>query len=175
MTGQLQTADAAEYDAVLDFYRLVTERMQGRSNSGGWKWGVYPALSFLKESLDRGELYVMREENGYLAAVILNSSANEGYEGLPWKADCSPEEVLIPHALAVRPDRWNQGVGRLVAQDVLRIAREQRKKAVRLDVLGTNLAARRLYPSVGFTFVQSKALYYEDTGLTEYLMYEYVL
>ena len=42
------------------------------------------------------------------------------------------------------------------------------EKAVRLDILGTNTAAERLYTRCGFRFVQAKQMYYDDTGWTEY-------
>ncbi len=46
------------------------------------------------------------------------------------------------------------------------------QKAVRLDILGTNSVAESLYTSCGFQFVQQKIMFYEDTGWTEYKMYE---
>lgn len=51
-------------------------------------------------------------------------------------------------------------------------ARESGKKAMRLDILATNTAAEKLYTSVGFRFVEAKELFYEDTGLTAYKMFE---
>ena len=50
-----------------------------------------------------------------------------------------------------------------------------KEKKVRLDILGTNTAAERLYTGCGFRFVQAKDMFYEDTGWTEYKMYERVL
>lgn len=41
-------------------------------------------------------------------------------------------------------------------------------RTVRLDILGTNNAAERLYTRCGFRFVQAKQMYYDDTGWTEY-------
>ena len=53
------------------------------------------------------------------------------------------------------------------------LARRTGKQAVRLDILGTNRAAERLYTGMGFQFVQAKTLFYEDTGWTEYKLYEW--
>ena len=44
---------------------------------------------------------------------------------------------------------------------------------MRLDILGTNAAAERLYTGMGFQFVQAKTMFYEDTGWTEYKLYEW--
>ena len=52
------------------------------------------------------------------------------------------------------------------------MARAEHKKAVRLDVLGAYQPAERLYTGCGFRFVAAKELFYEDTGWTEYKMFE---
>lgn len=46
---------------------------------------------------------------------------------------------------------------------------------MRLDILGGNTAAERLYRSMGFRFVAAKDMFYEDTGRAEFLMYELML
>lgn len=46
---------------------------------------------------------------------------------------------------------------------------------MRLDILGTNAGAERLYTGMGFRFVQARTLFYEDTGWTEYRLFEYPL
>ena len=60
----------------------------------------------------------------------------------------------------------------MVVENVLNLARMQNKKAVRLYVLGACEAAERLYTGCGFQFVEAKDMYYEDTGWTEYKMFE---
>ena len=81
--------------------------------------------------------------------------------------------MLIPHALAVSPALQGQGIGRAVVAQVQDLARRAGKRAVRLDILGTNAAAERLYTGMGFQFVQAKTMFYEDTGWTEYKLYEW--
>lgn len=82
------------------------------------------------------------------------------------------EKVLIPHALAVIPKQQGSGVGKKIVEEILQYARSQGKKAVRLDILGKNEVAEKLYTKCGFKFVQAKTMFYEDTGWTEYKMYE---
>ena len=50
-----------------------------------------------------------------------------------------------------------------------------RQKAIRLDVLAANVSAQRFYLSRGFEYCGTVKLFYEDTGLTEFLLYEYIL
>ena len=150
-------ANLEDFHRIKQFYWDLIDEMSDQNDKIGWKKGIYPTDSFLQESLDRGELFVLEEGGGLCASVILNSACNEGYAGVTWSIECGENEILVPHALAVSPSR--QG----------------KEKKVRLDILGTNTAAERLYTGCGFRFVQAKDMFYEDTGWTEYKMYERVL
>jgi len=48
-------------------------------------------------------------------------------------------------------------------------------KAIRLDVLASNRPAQKLYTTMGFICMNTIQLFYEDTGLTDFLLYELVL
>ena len=62
-----------------------------------------------------------------------------------------------------------------MVREAIRTAGENGQKAVRLDVLGTNIPAQKLYSSMGFQYRDTIQLFYEDTGLTDYMLYEYLL
>lgn len=117
-------------------------------------------------------MYTLTENDALCAYVILNSECNEGYRDCPWSIVCSDDDVLIPHTLAVNPKMQGKGIGKIVVKNILAIAKSENKKAVRLDVLGACKAAERLYLGCGFQFVAAKNMYYEDTGRTEYKMFE---
>lgn len=165
-------AQESDFRIIRDFYWDLIDEMEAENDKIGWKKGIYPTDSFLKQSLSNGELYLLTDGDNLCACVILNSAANEGYEGVPWSIECENKDVLIPHALAVSPKIQGQGIGAQLVNEIISAARSENKKAIRLDILGTNTAAERLYTKCGFRFVQAKQLFYEDTGQTEYKMYE---
>lgn len=171
---ELRYAESHEYEAVRSFYWELIDQMANRTDTVGWKKGIYPSDLFLRESIENKELYVMDHTEGYAASVILNSRWNPGYEGLPWGIECGRDEILVPHALAVRYTLQGQGIGGKVVGNIIRIAGERKMKTVRLDILHGNTAAERLYAGAGFRFVASREMFYEDTGWTEYRMYEYI-
>lgn len=138
----------------------------------GWEKGIYPSDKFLLDSLQNRELYMLTDDNTLCACVILNNRCNEGYIGCHWGVVCESDEVLIPHALAVNPALQRKGIGKIVVEHIINIAKAEHKKAVRLDVLSACKAAERLYISCGFRFVEAKNMFYDDTGWTEYKMYE---
>lgn len=168
-----QKASPNEFDRIRAFYWALIDAMAADNDKIGWKKGIYPTDEFLRDSLERGTLYTLTHQQQLAACVIVNSDTNEGYAGVPWRVDCADSEVLIPHALAVSPALQGQGIGRAVVAQVQALARRAGKRAVRLDILGTNVAAERLYTGMGFQFVQAKPMFYEDTGWTEYKLYEW--
>lgn len=167
----LRKADVNEFDAIRAFYWEVIDLMPDAKV--GWIKGVYPSDGFIAGSLENGELYVLDgEEGGYAAAVIVNSLTNEGYAGIRWMLDLKDDEVITPHALAVHPRLQGQGIGKKVVDGVVEIARLNGKRAVRLDVLAGNTPAEKLYTGKGFRFIEAKTMFYEDTGWTEFRMFE---
>lgn len=170
-----ERADATEFERIKEFYWNLIDAMRDQNDRIGWKKGIYPTDEFLRESLSKGEFFTLKDNNILYGCVILNSECNEGYQGLPWSIDCQEEDVFVPHALAVDPAQQGEGLGAKIVHEIFRYAREQHKKAVRLDILGTNVMAERLYTKCGFQFVEAKNMFYEDTGWTEYKMYEYNL
>ena len=157
-----QKAYINDFERIKSFYWDLIDEMQDQNDVIGWKKGIYPTDEFLQESLLRGELFTL-EEDGQLYACT------------PWSLNCRDDEVLIPYALGVRPAQQGKGVGQRVVEEILQYARVNGKKAVRLDILGQNAVAEKLYTKCGFQFVQAKTMFYEDTGWTEFKMYEFNL
>lgn len=170
-----QKAKTEDLRRVRDFYWNLIDEMKYENEKIGWKKGMYPTDEYLQDSILNGELYLLTNESGLCACVILNSACNEGYSDIPWRLGCPSDEVLIPHALAVSPAMQGRGIGTKLVHEIIRKAKSEGKKAVRLDILGTNEAAERLYIKCGFEFTAAKQLFYEDTGWTEYKMFELAL
>ena len=166
----MQAARTEEFTEIRSFYWNLIDQMD--TDKIGWKKGIYPTDAFLTESLQKGELYTLRENGVLCACVILNEECNEGYNGLPWCISCEADEIWIPHALAVDPSIQGKGIGRRLMTEIRQAAKQKGKKVIRLDILGTNERAERLYTGVGFRFVATKEMFYEDTGWTEYKMFE---
>ena len=74
-----------------------------------------------------------------------------------------PEEVDI-HNIAVHPDFRRQGIGRLLLEQVVDLARRQERLRVTLDVRFSNAPAQNLYRSFGFVIRGLRKGYYSDNG-----------
>lgn len=168
----IQQAEEQEYKEVQAFYGTLIDNMEHARFHPGWKKGIYPEDSFLKESLQRQELYVMKQEQKIIAAMVLNHQCNEGYQDVSWQVHAEENEITVIHALGVLPEFHGQGAAGEMVQQAICIAKEHLQKAVRLDVLAGNVPACKLYERFGFQFRKTVCMFYEDTGWTDYLLYE---
>lgn len=173
-------ADIGSFESIRDFYWKLIEGIAERQEEVGWIKGIYPSDQMMTDALIKGEMYLLLPDEtddccseSILGAVILNSDYNEGYSGIRWSVDCDPSEVMIPHALGVAADAQGKGVGRRLVDEIIHLAEQEGKKAVRLDILGRNHIAEKLYIRAGFEFIEERLMYYEDTGWTEFRMFEY--
>lgn len=148
-----------EFLIIKNFYWNLIDVMIEEISIIGWKKGIYPTDIFLQNSLIKGELFTLKENGKLLSCAISNNRCNEGYKDVNW----SFVYVLIPHVIAVSSEYHKKGIGKKTVEEILRYAKSCGKKAVRLDILGTNTAAERLYTKCGYKFVQIKAMFYEDT------------
>ncbi len=98
-----------------------------------------------------------------------------GYRSVRWSVEVPDEQLLVIHALGVQPRFAGRGMAKQMAVHVIGMAREKGIRTVRLDVLGGNLPAERAYTAVGFRYLETLQMYYEDTGWTDYKVFELLL
>ena len=110
-------ANLEDFHMIKQFYWDLIDEMSDQNDKIGWKKGIYPTDSFLLE-----------EGGGLCASVLLNSACNEGYAGVTWSIECGENEILVPHALAVSPSRQGKGIGRYFMEEILKLAKTEKKK-----------------------------------------------
>ena len=172
---EIRRAAPEDFAAVRAFYHSLIDAVQGRAHTVGWQKDVYPAPDFLQASLAAGELFIALEGGRIAGAMVANHEANESYPRSVWQIEAAPSELLVIHALGVHPDFERRGYGRALVNRAVELARAAGLKALRLDVLAGNTAAERLYESCGFCRRVTLPMYYEDTGWTDFILYELVL
>lgn len=138
----------------------------------GWKKDIYPEPDFLLSSIAKGELFVGLINNQIIAAMIINHESNEGYNNFDWPTKASDDEVMGIHALGVHPQYSGHGYAKELVRFAIEYAKQNHQKALRLDVLKGNIPAEILYSGMGFKYLHTLPMYYEDTGLTDYELYE---
>ncbi len=172
---RFRPAHVEEYASVLEFYHSLIDSMDGAQFAPGWKKGVYPTERFLKSAIESHQLFIGSLNEKIVGAMVMNHECAGGYETAHWKVVAGDDEVMVVHALGVSPDCQRQGIAGRMVSEAIGVCGELGVKAVRLDVLASNLPASKLYLSQGFQYIGTIRLYYEDTGLTDFLLYELAL
>lgn len=62
-----------------------------------------------------------------------------------------------------------------MVKKVIDTARENNVKTIRLDVLEGNIPAEKVYRKMGFRYVDTIPMFYEDTGWTDFRLFEYII
>lgn len=90
---------------------------------------------------------------------------------------CTPEQEVVAfvdtwlvldelevHDIAVAPEHRRRGLGKLLLEHVLENCRLRGVRRVLLEVRESNIAAQRLYRSLGFEVIGRRRRYYQNDG-----------
>ncbi len=61
----------------------------------------------------------------------------------------------------------------MILDAAMKIAADTKKRAVRLDAIGTNEPAQKLYERYGFVKCGTARLFYDSCGWQDFVFYEY--
>jgi len=168
----IKQAKLDEYSAVRAFYHSLIDALPD-SSYVKWKKDIYPAPDYLESTISRGKLYFGIENNSIIAAMVLNHDCNESYKKFQWPTEAKPDEIMVIHALGVHPLQSGKGYAKEMVKFAIEKARTEQQKALRLDVFKGNVPAEKLYAGLGFQYLHTLQMLYEDTGWTDFKLYEY--
>ena len=171
----ISTAAPEQYETVRAFYHSMIDAMAGSTVYVGWKKDIYPAPDFLREAIQKEELYLVHEGEQLVAAMVFNHDCNESYSRFEWRTAADDSEIMVIHALGVHPHFYGKGYAKALVRKAIDLATENGMKAIRLDVLEGNIPAENLYLGFGFQYRATLRMYYEDTGWANFKLYEYVI
>ncbi len=169
----IRKASPDQFPDVREFYYAVIDGIGDSSDSAGWKKDIYPTQGSLYDFISSGELYIAAENEMIVGAMVLNHQFNEEYRTVRWSVQAEDSAVTVIHILAVHPEYTRKGYAKKLVQYAIDHARGNGQRVIRLDVLKGNLAAKKLYISIGFRNVATLPMFYEDVGWTEFELYEY--
>ncbi|MBC5580970.1 GNAT family N-acetyltransferase [Anaerofilum sp. BX8] len=172
---KLKCAAEKDFTNIRNFYYSLIEIMEKTEFDPGWEKDIYPTQEFLITSIQNRDLYFIENDTQIQACMIVNHLYNKGYKEVKWSVDAEDPELLVIHALGVHPDHAGKGLAKEMVRNVIEMAREQKLKTIRLDVLEGNVPAEKAYSKMGFQYVTTLKLFYEDTGWTNFRVYEYII
>jgi len=170
----LRPARPEELEEVVAFYDIIIDAQKGQENTPKWTKDVYPAAEHLKDAVDAGQMHLGFQGDKIVCAEVITGN-DEIYERVDWHYDVKDEEVTVIHLLCVLPEYYRRGFARKMIQYAVDLSRDHGRKVIRMDVIDGNKRAADLYLSEGFEYIGEYQVYYEDTGLADFWMFERLL
>lgn len=146
----------AEQDDLMNIKSMYKKLVENMNNNGIDIWDeIYPC-EFFQEDIDNENLYILTEESEIVAAFALCES-NTGERHIKWK-DTTSKSFYIDR-FGVNIDYLKQGIGAIMLNYAMEIARQKDAKYLRLFVVDINMPAINLYIKNGFH--QAEGIYEE--------------
>lgn len=171
----IRNATYEDMDNVLNLYKDLIEKIKDDEHNPEWIYNVYPKECNIVNSIKSNELYVGEIDSNIVSSMVLNTTANKGFENIKWKLDLNYDEVYVIHLLAVHPDYSKRGFGKKMVEYSFKKAEENSIKSIRLSIVKRNLPIERFYNKFGFKYISSMEVYDEDRGHKFFKVYEKII
>lgn len=172
---KIRAANNDDFGKIKNFYWNLIDSFEHMEYTPGWIKGIYPTEDYLLRLIENGELYIGETEGKIASCMAVNHAYNEGYKKIKWSVEAADEELYVIHILAVLPECSGRGMAKQMVQRVIEMARENNVKTIRLDVLNGNIPAERAYTKMGFNYLETVPMFYEDTGWMEFKLFELII
>jgi ribosomal protein S18 acetylase RimI-like enzyme len=133
---------------------------------------MYPTKDDIENYIKKGAMYVLSEDDIIIGAMAVTMNQCDAYHAINWSLPLADDDVSVIHVLAVNPDYQGKGLGEILIDEATSIARNNGKKAIRLDALADNVPAHHLYEKKGFAYRGKQNLYAENTGCIDFFFFE---
>ncbi len=143
-------AEEKDIDRIEEIYRNTVRKEAESVSYTGWVEGVYPTRTTAYAALQRGDLYVGKDNGTIVGTAVFNKIQLDCYRDAGWDHDCSDDTVMVMHTLAIDPAFRGAGYGSAFVRFYESISAENGCHELRIDTQERNLPARAMYKKLGF-------------------------
>lgn len=170
---QLRNARIDESEQILTFYRHIINTTDDEFNP---KWNDnYPDLEFIENSIRKGELYIVKNDENIISSVIVNDEFDKRYDDANWIVNAKEDEIIAIHTFAVNPACRGKGISKKIFDIIKKHCLKNNKKSIRIDVIDGNVGAQSVFKHLGFEYINTIEINHDAVGLERFHLYEYDL
>jgi ribosomal protein S18 acetylase RimI-like enzyme len=168
----VRLAEKSDINELAELFDRLCDRLESGTNYPGWKKGVYPDRRTAELYVGNGELHVITLEGRIAGTIVLSKEPEEAYDEVKWRYEWKYDNLFVIRTFTVDPEFWGIGLGERLLDHAASYGRRIGIKAMRLDVLQTNLPAIGLYEKSGFEYAGTVDLRLNIPGLKWFRLYE---
>lgn len=174
MAGTIDIQKCREEDIVRvgRFYDSVILWLNDHVNYPRWIYGVYPSEQSVRKMAEAGSQYIFADGGAIIGAFALSAEPQGSYQKGQWSKELSDGSYMVIHALAIKPEMHRRGIGAEIIRFCAEEAKSQGYKAIRIDIVPTNIPARKLFEKNGFTYAGDVDLELSIGDIPAFSLYE---
>ena len=143
----IRPATMLDLNAICQIYDAVHTAEENGELIVGWCRGVYPTRKTAEESIRRGDMFVLQDDE-ILGTGIINQIQVDVYETASWEYET--DQVCVLHTLVISPKAAGKGYGKTFVTFYEQWAAEHGLPELRMDTNARNSAARAMYKKLGY-------------------------
>ncbi|MBQ0136116.1 MAG: GNAT family N-acetyltransferase [Oscillospiraceae bacterium] len=164
-----------DFSKLADFYKYVIDNTEEIFEQVHWRYGMHPTDELLKKYISEGAMYFLSDNGTIVSAMSIPLYQTSDYERITWQDGTKDDEIATLHIFVVNPDYHRRGIGTLMLDKCMEVAKELGIKSLRLDTLVANRRSQALYKKYGFTYQGGGVRTLEDGDDFDFAYYEYKL
>lgn len=172
---RVELAKKSDFEKVKETYLYIIKNSLGMEEYARWEYGKHPNDESIRNYIDNDQMYILYSGEKIMGVVAITLYQGEDYHGIEWISEAKDNEVMVLHLLGFMPKYQGRGLSHEIMKIVLDMGKDKGMKSCRLDTLGSNKPAQKFYSKLGFTYCGKQNWYADNTGWTDFLLYEYVL
>lgn len=167
----LKIAQLAQLDEICTLYSACKESLLNNNihQWGDWDYG-YPYRDYLRNCIEKKELFLFIIQEQIIGAVVLNESQSPEWNTIHWSK--TNKKALVIHAMVIHPEYQNRGYGKQLLSLCEEYAIDHGYNAIRLDSFPKNTVSNKLYQNHGYANLGTVIFDMKPENNKEYFCYE---
>ena len=147
---RLREASVRDIDQIRTLYWRLLDSSPKYGQVLQWKKNIYPNDDDWKAYIVKGEMYLILQDVDVIGAVAVMNAQSKEYGKIHWKVRADDQDAAVVHLLMILPEYQGDGAATAALDEIIKLAAGKKNRAVRLDAIGTNVPAQKLYEKYGF-------------------------
>ncbi len=162
----------AKNDEIAEILLLTKACAQHMIDRDIFQWNeLYPAEAAFKSDIERGELYLLKQNKKIIGTIVLSTFMDAEYHDVKW---ITPNATnLYIHRLAIHPKFQRKGYAQQLMDYAEAYAKKNDFKSVRLDTFSQNPRNQHFYEQRAYKRLGS--IYFPKQSKHPFYCYELVL